>query len=202
MENSATLIWNGKNIGTVHNISSDMWYLDAEWISNKSDDAYKFEEKVSTLVPDEILKEFSKGIVASLNYNSFTINENFVLILSLNKSKLLMRLINDETAAFVDLNLMQPWQQINNAPFYEKELKSKLSLYHPLKWKKIKAIGHRSDNNEILFEISKNSYKYAVVNLTYKKEGSKLFANIHSYKDWRDLYQNRLIKDHNEWTGD
>lgn len=94
-----------------------------------------------------------------------------------------MRLISDEVAAYADLSLLEPWQQTDNPTFYEKELKKEVTFFHSLNWKKVRAIGIRSDRDDVLFEILNGRFKYAVVHLTYTKERSRKFPVTIVYKD-------------------
>lgn len=202
MENSAIILWNDKEVGKVSNIINDMWYLEADWLSNKSEHSFKFATIASKLKAEEIIKAPFKGMVAQLKYDNSSSNAENVLILSLDKSRIFMRSISDEVAAYADLNLVEPWQPADNPTFYENELKKEVTFFHPLRWKKVMAIGIRSHRDDVLFEVLNGSPKYAVVHLTYAKEHLCKFPTTHFYKDWEDLYKNRLLEDHKEWKDD
>lgn len=178
---------------------NDMWYLDANWVPNKSQHSLSFEAIASKLNAEEIIKSPFKGMVALIKYEGSSSDAEKVLILSLDNAKIFMRSIGDEVAAYVDLSLMKPWQRIENPAFYEAELKKEISFFHVLNWKKVKAIVVRSDCDDVLFEVLNADTQYAVVHLTYAKERSRKFPVTHFYIDWQDLYKNRLLRDHNEW---
>lgn len=199
MENSAIILWKDEQVGKALNITNDMWYLDADWLSDKSEHSVKFTTEASKLEAEEIIKAPYKGMVAKLKYHNSSSNPENVLVLSLDRSKIFMRSISEELAAYADLSLLEPWQRTDNPTFYEKELKKEVSFFHPLYWKKVKAIGIRSDRDDVLFEVLRGSAKYAVVHLTYAKERSRKFPTTHFYKNWEDLYKNRLLEDHKQW---
>ena len=81
-------------------------------------------------------------------------------------------------------------------------LKKEVSFCHPLNWRSVRAIGIRTDRDEVLFEILSGRYKYAVVHLTWTNERSRKFPLTHFYKGWTELYTNRLLEDHKEWQQD
>jgi hypothetical protein len=202
MNNSGTIAWKDKVIGRVTNLVSDMWYLDADWQRIQSEDALKFEDIASKLQSDEIIKDPAKGIVALLQFDDNQNSSDYVLILGMDKSKIFMRFINDEIAVYADKRLMKPWQQVENSAFYEKELKREITFFHVLYWKKVNAIGIRTDRDDVLFEVLNGRNKYAVVHLTYAKERSRKFPLTRFYKDWADVYKNRLLEDQKEWKDD
>ncbi len=102
MENAGTIIWKDEIVGTVSNIISDMWYLEADWKPNQSNASTKFMDLIFFLNAEDVIKDSRKGIVARLQYNTTNSNTNYVLILSVNNSELFMRLISDELAAYAD----------------------------------------------------------------------------------------------------
>lgn len=202
MENSASISWKGNEVGRVSNVMNDMWYLDADWFSNESENALRFEEIASKLNAEEVIKSPLKGIIALLDYGGSTSDPQKVLVLKLEESKIFMRIVSDELAAYADLSLLEPWQSTDDPTYYEKELRKEITFFHPLNWKRVRAIGIRTDRDDVLFEILNGSSKYAVAHLTYKKGSSRKFPATHFYKDWEDLYKNRLLKDHEEWKED
>lgn len=194
MENAVIISWKGEPVGKVTNIMNDMWYIDADWIPYESDHSLEFVVKASKLKAEEIIKTPQNGMVASLKYDDSFSETCKVLVLSIDTSKIFMRSISDETAAYIDLNLLEPWRSTNTPDFYEKELKREISFFHPLHGKKVKAIGIRSDCDDVLFEVSNGSAQYAVVHLTFAKERSKEFPITHFYKDWKEVYEKRWWK--------
>ncbi|RZJ99867.1 MAG: hypothetical protein EOO46_21715 [Flavobacterium sp.] len=202
MENTAIISWKGEEVGTVSNIMNDMWYLDADWKSNQSDSSSRFMNLASKLKGEDVIKEPSKGLVARLQYNESSSSAHYVLILSVDQSKIFMRSISDEIAAYADQQLLEPWQLTDNAAFYETELKKEVSFFHPLNWKRVRAIAIRTDRDDVLFEVLNGSSKYAVVHLTWQKESSRKFPSTHFYKDWQDFFVKRLVEDHKEWKNE
>lgn len=202
MENNAIISWKGEEVGTVSNIMNDMWYLDADWKPNHSDVSSRFLNIASKLKGEDVIKEPSKGLIARLQYNETSSNSHYVLILSVDRSKIFMRSISDEIAAYADKQLLEPWQLTDNAAFYEKELKKEVSFFHPLNWKRVRAVAVRTDRDDVLFEVFSGGSKYAVVHLTWQKESSRKFPTTHFYKDWQDFFIKRLIEDNKEWKND
>jgi hypothetical protein len=199
MDNPAKILWKDKEVGTLANVTPDMWYLEADWLSNLSDHSATFEELASKLNADEVLKTPYNGLLAQLEFEGSSSSAQNVLILSLSKTSIFMRIVSDEVAAYADLNLMQPWRTTNSAGLYESELKKEVSFFHPLNWKKVRAIGIREDCDDVLFEVLTGRSKYAVVHLTYAKERSRKFPITSFYRNWEDVYKNRLLEDHREW---
>lgn len=202
MENSGTIIWKNEAVGTVSNIMSDMWYLDADWIPNHSDTSSSFIEFASRLKGDEVIKDPSKGIFALLKYDEDPSRSHKVLILSVDNSKIFMRSVSDELAAYADKKLLEPWQITANPSFYETELKKEVSFFHPLNWKKVRAIAKRIDRDDVLFEVLNGKLKYAVVHLTWKKESTWKWPSTKFYKDWQDVYVNCIVGDNKSWKED
>lgn len=198
MNNSGIISWQGEQVGMVTNITSDMWYLDAGWEPISGNSYLKFNEIAAKLNAKNVINDFTKGMVATLSYTDMPANTQYVLILSLDEEMIFMRTLDEVTAAYIDLNILRPWQQIENPQFYENELKKEIGILHPLFWKKVTAIGKRSDRDDVLFEVT-GARKYAVVHLSYKKEYSRTFPVTHLYQDWTDLFKNRLLQEHRDW---
>ncbi|WP_162944808.1 hypothetical protein [Flavisolibacter nicotianae] len=202
MKNSGTIIWKDETVGTVTNIISDMWYLDADWIPNHSDACAKFIEFASKLKGEDVIKEPSNGVVARLQYNEAFASAHYVLILSVDNSKIFMRSISDEVADYADRQLLKPWQPTDNPSFYETELKNEVSFFHPLYWKRVRAIANRTDRDDVLFELLDEKSKYAVVHLTWRKESLRKWPTTHFYKDWQEVFVKCIVEDHKEWKAD
>jgi hypothetical protein len=199
MQDTGEIIWQGKPVGHGTIISVDMWYLDADWISNQSEVAKRFENTAEKLKAAEVIKSPMKGIIVEFIYKNAPSKSDRFLVLGLENSKLFFRFISDEIADWVDRKLLDPWQETDKPSFYENELKRELTFFHPLKWKKFKAVGIRTDRDDVLFELLTGKFKYAVVHLTWAKEKSKKFPSPKFYRDWKDLYQECILKDHKEW---
>jgi hypothetical protein len=150
-----------------------------------------------------VIESPSKGFLAYLKYEDSPSELEMVLIISLTNSKLSMRIVTSPaTAAYVDLSRLEPWASVDNSAFYENELKNEVGFLHPLKWKKVRTIGRRTDCDEVLYEVLSGNIKYAVVHLTYSKKRKHRFPKTKFYTNWMDVYENRLLQDHNEWKND
>lgn len=202
MNNSGTIAWKNKAVGSVTNVTSDMWCLNADWRSAKSDASVNFESIASNLKSEEIIKDPAKGMIAVLRYDDALNSPQHVLMLSLDKSKIFMRVVSDEVAAYADMSLLEPWQQTDNPAFYETELKKEVGIFNPLYWRKVRAVGIRTDRDDVLFEVTNGRNRYVVVHLTYAKNRSGKFLITQYYKDWADVYTNRLLPDRKEWQSD
>ncbi len=199
MKNLAIIEFKNIEIGIVTNITMDMGYLEGIWYSNQSEQALNFEGIVSKNIVKDIFESPLKGTLAKIRFSDSNANGQYVLIISLEESMLFMRLINEETAAYADLSILEPWQKVVNPTAYEKKLKKEISFFHPLNWKKLRAIGIRKDRDDVLFEILSKSNAYAIVHLTHSKESFRKFPVIKFYKNWNILYNSRLIIDNKEW---
>lgn len=199
MDNSGTILWKNETVGRVTNIMFDMWYVNADWKHTHSDISLTFVNLASRLKGEEVMKDPFNGMVAWLSYDEAPSTYHPVLIFSMDNSKLFMRSISDELAAYVDQQLLEPWQTTGDAAFYETALKKEVSFFHPLNWKKVRAIAHRTDCDDVLFEVLTGKRKYAVVHLTWRKESSRKFPITKFYKDWQDVYVNCIAEDHKLW---
>ncbi len=202
MNNSGVIIWKGKEIGRAIIGTMDMWYVDVVLESNQSEDAQRFESIATKLNADYVIKNPAQGTIVELKYHDGSLTSDRFLVLCLKKSNLFMRLINSEIADWVDRKFLKPWQETDNPSFYENELKKEMSFFHPLNWRKFRAIALRSDRDDVLFELLTGNRKYAIVHLTWSKENSRKFPSTKFYKDWQDLYQNCILNDHKEWIED
>ena len=68
---------------------------------------------------------------------------------------------------------------------------------HVLAKKTVKSIARRQDNDDVIFEIFNDEYKYAVVHLTWSSKTlkSNIFPTTQLFKSWQDLYENRIMID-------
>jgi hypothetical protein len=78
-----------------------------------------------------------------------------------------------------------------------KQLHKEISRKHVLFSRPLKTIGRRQDNDDVLFQLENGDFKYAVVHLTWsqKKVKDSRFPKTKLYKDWNDLYTNRILLD-------
>jgi hypothetical protein len=148
-----------------------MWYFEGDWIPTDSDHSSEFIAIAGKLDARAVIESPSKGFLAYLKYEDSPSELEVVLIISLADSKLSMRIMTSRaTAAYVDLSLLEPWASVENSAFYEDELKNEVGFLHPLKWKRVRAIGRRTDCDDVLYEVLSGNTKYAVVHLTYSKK--------------------------------
>ena len=197
MNNFDELFWKGRVVGKAKIDTMDMWYIDAEWKPYPSEYARTFQNIASQLKAEKVIRNPDKGIIVELCRSEGAITK--YLVLKLVDSMLYMRVISDEVANWVDRKLLEPWEEINDPMVYENELKKEMSFFHPLRWKKLRAIGIRIDSDDVLFEIISSKPKYAVVHLTWQKETSRKFPSTKIYKNWTDLYENRLLNEYKNW---
>ena len=95
--------------------------------------------------------------------------------------------------------LPEPWywtdQDLND------QLASELSSRHLLYKKKVQTLARRNDNDDVLYQVANTDFEFAVVHLTWSesidREGK--WPTVKTYKDWKDLYENRIIVDHKDY---
>jgi uncharacterized protein (UPF0128 family) len=191
MNNSCDVFWKKKLVGRVYDLSNDMWYYDGHWICHDSPHAREFETILQNLDPRHVRQFPENSLLVQMKFDqpfSFT----YMLALGLEGDDLLLRMATPELAAYVDLDQFPPWQKTDNGEFFEAELKKEMTFFHPLKRKKLKAIGIRTDRDDVLFKLMDGSGRYAVVHLTYNKENSRTFPSTKFYENWEELYQNEI----------
>ena len=76
-----------------------------------------------------------------------------------------------------------------------------MPIGHILASKILKSVARRQDNDDALFELDNDVYKYAVVHLTWtqKRLADSRYPFTDVYKDWNDLYVKRILKDKEDW---
>jgi hypothetical protein len=81
------------------------------------------------------------------------------------------------------------------------QLAGEIPIGHVLTGKKLTSIARRQDNDDVLFEIENDEFKYAIVHLTWasKRSTDENFPATKLYKDWNDLYTHRILVDSGEW---
>ncbi len=72
---------------------------------------------------------------------------------------------------------------------------------HILETKLLKSIARRQDNDDVLFELENDKFKYAVVHLTWAQKTliDNHYPTTQLYNDWKDLYVNRILLDNKGW---
>lgn len=84
------------------------------------------------------------------------------------------------------------------------QLRREINKKHILFGKTVKTIARRQDNDDVLFEVSNADYKYAMVHLTWAQKtlDDPKYPTTKTYKDWQDVYENRIIIDHQGWENE
>lgn len=97
----------------------------------------------------------------------------------------------------VDLPIPWHWNDVDMVI----QLHTEINDDHVLSKKVVKTIARRQDNDDVLFEISNDEFKYAVVHLTWSshKEISREYPRTQLFKNWQDLYNNRIMVDQREF---
>ena len=99
-----------------------------------------------------------------------------------------------------EIHFLIPWHKYPVKKTYlEEELLREISEKHILYGKKVNAIAHRQDCDDVLFELTDDPYRYAVVHLTWRIESNPEWPSTSLYKDWLDLYNNCIVPDHIEF---
>jgi len=84
------------------------------------------------------------------------------------------------------------------------QLHREINKNHILYGKPVKTIARRQDNDDVLFEVDSADFKYAMVHLTWSQkilEDSK-YPRTETYKNWEEVYENRIIIDHQGWENE
>lgn len=97
------------------------------------------------------------------------------------------------------IHYLKPWHadDIDLTVQLHKEINKK----HILHGKSIKTIARRQDNDDVLFEVDGAEFKYAMVHLTWAQKTLEdpKYPKTETHKDWQDVYENRITKDHEGW---
>lgn len=97
------------------------------------------------------------------------------------------------------IHCLIPWHFTDTD--FTKQLEREINSKHILFGKKVKTIARRQDNDDVLFEVENASFKYAMVHLTWAQTilRDSIFPRTITYTDWIDAYENRIVKDNNDW---
>lgn len=194
MNESCDVFWKKKLVGRVSNISNDMGYCNGHWVCHDSPYAREFETIIQNLDPHHVREFLKEGLLIQVKFDqSFSFSD--MLVFGFIGNDLLFRMASPELIAYVDLDQFPPWRKTDDGEFFEAELKKEMTFFHPLKRKKVKAVGNRTDRDDVLFKLTDGSNRYAVVHLTYNKERSRKFPLTKFYKDWTEFYQQEVAND-------
>lgn len=94
-----------------------------------------------------------------------------------------MKEIDDET------EWLEPWVPSDrHSEALEKELLREISPGHKLQGVSLRAVGRRTDSDDVLFELKNFDYQCAVVHLTWRKETSAdwpFTVLFETFEQWR-----------------
>lgn|ERR1700744_3842356 len=78
-----------------------------------------------------------------------------------------------------------------------RQLYREISESHVLFAKTLRTIARRQDNDDVLFQLENDDYLYAVVHLTWSQKTLQdpYYPRTELYKDWNDLYFDRILAD-------
>jgi len=110
------------------------------------------------------------------------------------KPKTFVELVPGDT-----LHYLKPWHPDNTD--LTLQLHREINKKHILYGKSVKTVARRQDNDDVLFEVDNADFKYAMVHLTWAQrtvENSR-YPRTETYKDWQEVYENRIVKDHEGW---
>ena len=98
------------------------------------------------------------------------------------------------------MEYLEPWENYeNDSSASEKELTRELCKEHVLYGVKVKAVAHRCDCDDVLFELSNFSHKYAVVHLTFSREKDPSYPSFELYNDIEAWVSGRMKPDNDEY---
>jgi len=110
------------------------------------------------------------------------------------KPKTVVDLIPGDT-----LHFLKPWHSDDTdlTVQLDREINNKHILYS----KPVKTIARRQDNDNVLFEVDDSNFKYAMVHLTWAQNtlDDAKYPRTEMYKTWQDVYENRILVDHQSW---
>ncbi|HEX2532349.1 MAG TPA: hypothetical protein VHK69_01365 [Chitinophagaceae bacterium] len=90
---------NGRFVGSIQNISQDMWYLDGAWWPADTPEVRWFDQHVAALVPENVLRYPQQGRIVQVTEEGGTGPGFPALVLGLADGRLLLRMVSDEGAA-------------------------------------------------------------------------------------------------------
>ena len=84
------------------------------------------------------------------------------------------------------------------------QLHREINKNHILYGKPVKTIARRQDNDDVLFEVDSADFKYSMVHLTWSQKilDDSRYPRTETYKNWEEVYKNRIIIDHQGWENE
>jgi hypothetical protein len=100
------------------------------------------------------------------------------------------------------IHYLKPWHSANID--LSVQLHREINIKHILYGKEVITIARRQDNDDVLFELEGADFKYAMVHLTWAQQTLKdsKYPTTIFYKDWQDVYENRILVDHKGWENE
>lgn len=100
------------------------------------------------------------------------------------------------------LHYLKPWYPDNTD--LVTQLNREINKDHLLYGKPVKTLARRQDNDDVLFEVGDTDFKYAAVHLTWaqKTSGDPKYPRTETYKNWQELYETRIVIDHQDWENE
>jgi len=97
------------------------------------------------------------------------------------------------------LHYLAPWHAENVD--LTAQIRREMNPDHLLYRKTLTTLARRQDNDDVLFELQDCEFRYAVVHLTWAENAlaDSRFPRTDFFRDWQDLYENRILVDHQEW---
>lgn len=97
------------------------------------------------------------------------------------------------------IHYLKPWHADDKGLTIQ--LHREINKKHILYGKSVKTIARRQDNDDVLFEVDNAEFKYAMVHLTWAQKmlDDPKYPRTETYKDWHEVYENRIVKDHEGW---
>ena len=129
-------------------------------------------------------------------------NQRHIFALQLKYPENADKLIPDTVVEIIpgnEIHFLEPWYPLSKIDtILAQELNKELSRNHVLFGKKANAIARRQDNDDVLFELLNDENKFAVVHLTWtsKIERDARYPITQIFENWVDLYNNRIVPDH------
>ncbi len=97
MEDNLNIIWRGQKVGRIENCIPDMWYLEGNWILDKTAIANDFEKLVLSFDPKQVMRDPTKGTRVIL-VDEDNLGETHALIHSLTDGSLFLRRVFHDDA--------------------------------------------------------------------------------------------------------
>ncbi|WP_146072218.1 hypothetical protein [Bryocella elongata] len=92
-----------------------------------------------------------------------------------------------------NIQILAPWRSLEEdrprADLLSAQLLSDISPSHPLCGAELRAVGARTDRDDVLFEITGGDAPLAVVHMTWRKESDPRWPTTKFYQSWEQWSQ-------------